>query len=80
MSKKKKQNSKGGRGTAAESGEKNADDASSYARDAFMTNPIASATDATGFAQRIPETAAEAESLSEMFDLENDVTEKKGRH
>ncbi len=35
--------------------------------DAFLTNKVASATDATGFAVRVPRTESEAEELSDMF-------------
>ena len=35
--------------------------------DAFLTNNVASSTDATGFAVTIPRTDEEAEGLSEMF-------------
>ena len=35
---------------------------------AFLTNPVASFTDRTGFTPVVPETDAEAESYSELFD------------
>ncbi len=35
--------------------------------DAFLTNPVASAKDATGFAPTLPKTEFEAEQLSDMF-------------
>lgn len=36
--------------------------------DAFLTNPVASQTDRTGFAVVVPQTDAEAEAVSDMFD------------
>ena len=78
MSKKKKQNRNGGKG--GEDKSESGDDAQRYSRDAFMTNPPASATDFTGFAQRVPETASEADALTDMFKLPNGVTEKKAAH
>ena len=35
--------------------------------DAFLTNRVASSSDATGFAVKIPRTEQEADELSEMF-------------
>lgn len=35
--------------------------------DAFLTNPVASSTDRTGFAVTIPETTSQAKEISDMF-------------
>ena len=35
--------------------------------EAFLTNPVASATDRTGFAVTVPQTQFNAEELSDMF-------------
>lgn len=40
-----------------------------YGRDAFLTNPIASANDCTGITQTVPETGAEAESYCDIADV-----------
>ena len=40
-----------------------------YAEDAFLHNPIASVTDCTGFVQRVPECADEAESYEDLYDV-----------
>lgn len=40
-----------------------------YSRDAFLHNPIASATDTTGYVQRVPFDEAEADSYENMFDV-----------
>ena len=36
--------------------------------DAFLTNPVASQTDRTGFAVVVPQTDFEAEAVSDMFE------------
>ena len=43
--------------------------ASDYSKDAFLTNPVASATDCTGITQTIPETEAEAQSYCDIADV-----------
>lgn len=43
--------------------------ASDYSKDAFLTNPIASATDCTGITQTIPETEEEAQSFCDIADI-----------
>ncbi|MBE7058362.1 MAG: hypothetical protein E7387_04605 [Ruminococcaceae bacterium] len=40
-----------------------------YSRDAFLHNPVASATDTTGYVQRVPFDEAEADSYENMFDV-----------
>lgn len=40
-----------------------------YAKDAFLHNPIASATDTTGYVQRVPFGEFEAGSYEDMFDV-----------
>lgn len=40
-----------------------------YSEDAFLTNPVASATDCTGYVQRVPENSDEAESYEEIYDV-----------
>lgn len=37
--------------------------------DAFLYNPVASATDCTGYVQQIPEYENEAESYAELYDV-----------
>lgn len=39
-----------------------------HCENAFLTNPVASATDRTGFAQVVPQTDSEAEEYSQMFE------------
>lgn len=51
--------------------------AAEYSRDAFLTNPVASATDATGFAALIPENGSESSELTHMFKLPNRATGKR---
>lgn len=46
------------------------------AENAFLTNPVASATDFTGYGINMPMTEDEADSLSEMFE---DVPTEKSR-
>lgn len=36
--------------------------------DAFLTNPVASQTDRTGYAVVVPQTDSEAEAISDMFE------------
>lgn len=36
--------------------------------DAFLTNPVASANDRTGYVRQVPLNVSEAESLSQMFE------------
>ena len=43
-------------------------DCTDFAQDAFLFNPIASATDVTGYVQRVPYSEFEARSYEEMFD------------
>ena len=45
--------------------------------DAFLTNPVASSTDRTGFAVTVPITSSQAEELSDMFG-NIPVTQHKG--
>lgn len=40
-----------------------------YAKDAFLNNPVASATDCTGYVQNIPDYEYEAESYSDLYDV-----------
>lgn len=40
-----------------------------YAKDAFLSNPVASATDFTGYVQGMPVGEFEAASYEEMFDV-----------
>ena len=43
--------------------------ATDYSENAFLTNPIASATDCTGITQNIPYTDEEAESYCDIADV-----------
>lgn len=43
--------------------------AADYARDVFLTNPIASATDATGITPTLPQDESEAESYCSIADI-----------
>ena len=43
-------------------------DATEYSKDAFLDNPVASATDRTGYSQRVHINASEAESLADLVD------------
>lgn len=43
--------------------------AADYSKDAFLSNPIASATDCTGITQKIPYTDEEAESYCDIADV-----------
>ena len=52
-------------------------DAAEYSRDAFMTNPVASPTEATGFAVTVPGSEREGAELTRMFKLPNRATGKK---
>lgn len=40
-----------------------------YVKDAFLSNPVASATDFTGYVQGMPVGEFEAASYEEMFDV-----------
>ncbi|MFR1519128.1 MAG: hypothetical protein ACLSVG_10250 [Clostridia bacterium] len=40
-----------------------------YAKDAFLYNPVASATDCTGYVQNIPDYEYEAESYGDLYDV-----------
>ena len=44
-------------------------DCTDFAKDAFLTNPVASVTDTTGYVQRIVYGEDEAASYEEMFDV-----------
>ena len=40
-----------------------------YARDAFLNNPVASATECTGYVQNVPDYEYEAESYGELYNV-----------
>ncbi len=40
-----------------------------YAKDAFLHNPVASATDCTGYVQNVPDCEWEAESYGDLYDV-----------
>ncbi len=44
-------------------------EASDYSRDAFLTNPVASANDHTGMTPRIPDNFEEADAYADMLDV-----------
>ena len=43
--------------------------AADYSKDAFLHNPVASATDCTGYVQNVPDYEWEAESYGELYDV-----------
>ncbi len=43
--------------------------AADYSKDAFLTNPIASANDHTGMTPRIPDNFEEADAYADMLDV-----------
>lgn len=40
-----------------------------YAKDSFLNNPVASATECTGYVQNIPDDEYEAESYGALYDV-----------
>ena len=48
-----------------------------YSKDEFLTNPVASANDVTGYVQRIPDVVERSESLAEISNVPVDSLDKK---
>ncbi|MBR5515079.1 MAG: hypothetical protein IKU52_02610 [Clostridia bacterium] len=52
-------------------------DALDYSKDEFLTNPVASVNDITGYVQRIPDAIERAESIAEISSVPVDSLDKK---
>ncbi len=52
----------------------------SHTKDAFMSNPVASANDCTGITQHIPETGSEAEAYTDIYDVPVTALDHSSKH
>ncbi|MBE6686810.1 MAG: hypothetical protein E7591_06205 [Ruminococcaceae bacterium] len=53
-------------------------DACDYSKDEFLTNPVASVNDVTGYVQRIPDVWERAQSIADISNVPVDSLDKKG--
>ena len=53
-------------------------DACEYSKDEFLTNPVASVNDVTGYVQRLPAEVFEAKSLANISSVPVDSLDDKG--